>query len=99
MEIFDMAPRTRFVATTKPVKIEIISEPYLVATRLGYAPMVNIRILGNSLEQSLLISSRSLTEALEALRAKNSGKLTGSMMIIQKESNDPKARYIAEPLS
>ena len=96
MEIFDMSPRDRFMASPKPQRVEVVSDPYIVATRFGYVPMVTVRGLSSSLEQSLSIASRSISTQLEELRAKNEGHLKGLRIEVSKESDDPKSKYIVK---
>jgi hypothetical protein len=98
MEIYDMPPRSRLNVTVKPIAIEIESDPYLVATRFGYAPMVTVKLINGGLEHSFLISSLSVTEALEKLRAGNRGKLSGLRVAVSRESNDQRAKYVIEPI-
>ena len=99
MEIYDKPPLPRFAAGTTPTDIEIISEPYIVATRLGYAPMVTIRQAGASEQQSLLIGARTLMTALEDMRRKNEGKLTGLKLKICKEGEERISKYVVQPLN
>ena len=99
MEIFDMAPRDKFKPGTKPVAVEIVSEPYIIVTRRGYAPMITIRVNNTMVEQALLIGSVSITNALEELRAKNNGSLKGLKFEISKESADQMAKYIVKPVA
>ena len=94
MEIFEAAPGDRFVATTTPAKVEIVSEPFLVVTRFGYLPMVRVKNIESGAEQCLLIGSQSITTALEELRIENEGKLSGLKLAISKESEDKKSKYI-----
>lgn len=91
----DMCRRERLNVTTKPRRIKIISEPYLVASRMGYAPMVDVEAMGG-IENTLLISSASITSALEALRVANGGRLMGICLEVSRESEDSKAKYVAK---
>jgi hypothetical protein len=94
MEIFEAAPGDRFVASTTPAKVEIISEPFIVVTRFGYLPMVKVKNIESNAEQCLLIGSQSITTALEELRLENEGKLSGLKLAISKESEDKKSKYV-----
>ena len=96
MEIFEAAPGDRFTASTTPVKVEIVSEPFLVVTRFGYLPMVKVKNLESNTEQCLLVGSQSISTALEELRAQNEGKLLGLKLAVSKESEDKKSKYIIE---
>jgi len=96
MEIFEAAPGERFVANTTPVKVEIVSEPFLVVTRFGYLPMVKVKNADSGAEQCLLVGSQSITTALEELRLENEGKLVGLKIVVSKESEDKKSKYIIE---
>jgi hypothetical protein len=94
MEVFDMAPRERLLVGTREIRIKVISEPYVVATRFGYAPTLTVAHVDGGPERCLYISSASLTTALERLRQTNGGLFTGLKLVICKESGDPKARYL-----
>ena len=81
---------------TSLVRFTITSEPGVVPTYRGYAPVLKARIAGEGTEKTLFISSRSLTEIIEKARAKNGGRWTGIELAIQKESDDKFAKYILE---
>ncbi len=82
--------------TSEAVLVEITSEPYVIYTSRGYAPVVDII---NSMTQEshvLFIGSRSLSQRLAALQAENGNKLTGLEFWIRKESDDKMSPYLVE---
>ncbi|MFC1522129.1 hypothetical protein ACFL6Y_06945 [Elusimicrobiota bacterium] len=98
MDIFDVAPCNPFRAGVDPVKVEVMSDPYLIVTRMGYAPMVTVKNIETSTEESLRIASQSITVALEGLRANNGGNLKGLKFEVSKETPDVKSKYILKPI-
>lgn len=94
MEILDTPPRPVIRFGIDPTRLQIISEPYLVLTAMGYAPMVNVKILSLDTEQSMYISPKTVSHPLDSARKLNNGKLTGLCLLVSKESLDPKSKYI-----
>ncbi|TFZ03392.1 hypothetical protein [Ramlibacter rhizophilus] len=94
--VFDMPQFDRFQATQAPKLLEVVSPPYLVATRMGYAPMLDVELPGG-VRYTLLISSASLTAGLEKLRVANRGQLNNIRFWISRESPDPKSKYMILP--
>jgi hypothetical protein len=79
------------------VEAEIVSEPYVVMTFRGYAPVVSVKSGGQ--EYQLYISSRSISQALEPLVKANDGKFAGLKLRVRKESDDKMAPYVVEKLA
>ena len=82
--------------TTEPTKIKIVSEPTVVFTQRGYAPVVKVAIEGEEEEKVMFISAASLSAGLEELRSENDQKFAGIEAVIRKESTDRFAKYIVE---
>lgn len=80
------------------VTLEIISEPTVLLTSRGYAPVVKARDTSTGLEYMVYISSRSFAERLEELRVPNQNKFAGLRIRVCKESSDPMSRYKVEAL-
>ena len=78
------------------VSVEIMSEPEVVLTARGYAPVVRARALGTGLEYLWYISAKSLAEPVEVFRKDNDGRFKGLRLNVCKESSDPMARYKVE---
>ena len=57
------------------IPLEIISEPDVVLTFRGYAPILRVQKCRTGVEYSLYISAKSLAEPLEELRKNNDGIL------------------------
>ena len=76
------------------ISIEITSEPYVVMTVRGYAPVVDVK--GPQGDFILYISSKSMSDGLEPLVKATSGVFKGLKLKVKKESEDKMARYIVE---
>lgn len=75
------------------VPVEILSEPYVVMTVRGYAPVVDVKApTGDFI---LYISSKSMSDGLEPL-VQQTGVFKGVKIKVKKESEDKMARYIVE---
>jgi hypothetical protein len=78
------------------IEVEIISEPNVILTFKGYAPILRVRKLSNDLEYTLYISAKSLSEPLEELRKNNLGIFKGIQLRIRKESMNPMSKFETE---
>jgi len=74
----------------------ITSEPYVVFTKRGYQPAVDIIDTKTKKEFFLYIGAKSLAVPLETLRQENDGNFKGLEFWVRKESNDRMARYVIE---
>ena len=81
------------------IQLEIISEPDVVLTYKGYAPILRVRKLRTNVEFILYISARSLAEPLEKLRENNAYLFKGIRLQVRKESNASMAKYEVEKLN
>lgn len=75
------------------ISIRVISEPDVVLTFRGYAPILAVKEERTGLEYTLYITAKSLAEPLEALRTDNGGNFTGLTFRIRKETDEPMSRY------
>lgn len=73
------------------------SEPFIRLTARGYAPCLRVKVLKNDLTYALIISSKSISEALEPLRKKNSG-FSGLRLEICKKSEEQMSPYVIKEL-
>jgi len=80
------------------VDLEIISEPYLVNSIRGYAPIIDVKHLGEKTNYSLYISAKSISDGLEPLRINNDNLFTGIKFKIRKEENKKMSKYLIENL-
>jgi len=80
------------------VVVEIVSEPFVVNTFRGFAPVVDVKVEGEEEEgiKSMYISAKSLADSLTPAVDENGAKFTGLKLRIRKESADSRARYIVE---
>ena len=76
------------------VPLEVVSEPYVVMTVRGYAPVVDVK--GPQGDFILYISSKSISDGFEPLVEAGGGKFSGLKLRVKKESEDKMARYIVE---
>jgi len=83
--------------STDPIKVKIISEPYVILTQRGYAPVVDIEAEEKPEASMMYISASSLSQALEGFRSENDMKFSGISIKIRKESSDRFAKYVVEP--
>ena len=79
--------------STKWIGVEAISEPDVVLTFKGYAPILHIREIRTGIEYRLYISAKSLAEPLEELRKDNNGIFKGIQFRVRKEGTDQMAKY------
>jgi hypothetical protein len=80
--------------STEAVVVSIISEPRVVMTYRGYAPVVEVKVEGEESQKLMYINSKSISTTLESLKNENHGKFSGIKIRIRKESNDKFAKYI-----
>ena len=75
------------------IGIEVISEPDVVLTLRGYAPILRVRKSKSGVDFLLYISAKSLAEPLEELRKNNNGMFKGIQLQIRKESMERTSKY------
>lgn len=80
------------------IQLEIISEPDVVLTYKGYAPVLRVRKLRTHVEFILYISAKSLAEPLEELRENNAHLFKGIKFQVRKENKAPMAKYEVKEL-
>jgi hypothetical protein len=76
------------------IPVEIVSEPFVVMTVRGYAPVVDVKTAQGDF--ILYISSKSISDGLESLVRQTSGVFKGLKIKVKKESEDKMARYMVE---
>jgi hypothetical protein len=76
------------------IPLEITSEPYVVMTVRGFAPVVDVKSPQG--EFILYISSKSMSDGLERMLHDTNGAFKGVKLKVKKESEDKMARYIVE---
>jgi len=79
---------------TEFIPVEIVSEPYVVMTIRGFAPVVDVKCPQGDF--MLYISSKSMSDGLVPLLETTEGKFNGLKFKVKKESEDKMARYIVE---
>ena len=88
--------RPNLKVKTEWISVEILTEPYVVMTFRGYAPVVDVKIPGEADPLSLFISSKSISHGLESIVQENGGKFAGLKLRLRKESDDRMAPYVVE---
>lgn len=83
--------------TTAPRLITILSGPFVVPTRRGYQPVLVVEELHEGKVYLLYVSSVSLTEGLEAVRASNGESLVGATVMVRKIGEDKMSPYDVQP--
>lgn len=81
---------------TEPVLIRVISEPQVVFTARGYAPVVEVIDCRNEELWLLFIAAKSLADRLESMRKNNGGAFVGLEFWVKKASEDRMAQYVVE---
>jgi hypothetical protein len=79
---------------TEWIPVEIVSEPYVVMTVRGFAPVVDVKTPGG--EFILYISSKSMSDGLVPFLEQTDSKFNGLKFRVKKESEDKMARYVVE---
>ena len=79
---------------TEWVPVEITSEPYVVMTIRGFAPVVDVKTPGGDF--ILYISSKSMSDGLVPMLEASSNVFKGLKFRVKKESEDKMARYVVE---
>ncbi len=76
------------------IDIEVVSEPFVIMTMRGYAPVVEVQAGGA--RRRLFIGAKTLGEELEPAVQKQGGKFTGLKFRVKKENADKMAPYVVE---
>lgn len=76
----------------------IKSEPYVIYTRMGYTPVIDVEEIHKGTSGYLVITAVSLGEPINQIHQENSSKLSGVTIAIQKENLSKFAPYIVERL-
>ena len=79
---------------TEWINVEVLTEPYVVMTIRGFAPVIDVNTPGG--EFILYISSKSMSDGLVPFLEQTDMKFKGLKFRVKKESEDKMARYILE---
>lgn len=79
--------------------IQITSEPYVIYTKRGYQPVINISKVHTGEDGYLIISAQSLSDPLHQLAERNCGRLSKLVLLIKKASRDRMSPYIVSEQS
>jgi hypothetical protein len=74
--------------------LEIKSEPYVIYSKRGYQPVIDVENVHTGDDGHLVITAQSLSDPLHEFAEKNDGNLTGIVIIVRKESKDRMSPYV-----
>ena len=87
----DSSPR--LIVSTDWIPIEITSDFFLILTFRGYAPACEACVIPTGLKYTLLLGAKSLSDAIEPLRLKNGGGISGIKASIRKQGTERTSAY------
>jgi hypothetical protein len=96
MAMNEVASLPYLKVSTEPVLVRIASEPRIVLTARGYAPVVEILECRTKEARLFFIAAKSLADRLEAMRRENGGAFVGLEFWVRKASEDRMAQYVVE---
>ncbi len=95
VKYLDEIQSERLKIDIEPVRLQIISEPYIVFGRFGYQIAFNVWLSKKKRESILLSSAISLSSGIEQLmKASDSNSYIGLEFWVQKESDNKMSKYI-----
>lgn len=83
--------------TEEKVLLRICSEPYVLYTKRGYQPALDVLAIHSWEKFFLFISAISLSDSLYSISQNNQGKLKGIELVLSKASADRMAPYLVAP--
>jgi hypothetical protein len=89
-------PKLQLKVNTEARFLLAVSEPYVVFTRWGYAPVIDVFEKKSNQESTLYISAQTLAGPLEELRNDNNGRIVGLEFWIRKETDAKNSKYLLE---
>ena len=88
---------SRLKVSTDWITVELLSEPFVVPSYLGYGVMVEVLELDSDRLYGIYVNAKSLASALEELR-EESGSLIGIRLRLKKDNPDRFAPYVIESM-
>tara|TARA_B100002003_G_C13677689_1_gene342596 strand:- start:55 stop:336 length:282 start_codon:yes stop_codon:yes gene_type:complete len=82
--------------STDPLHILFTSEPYVIHTRFGFQAVIDAKNALNDEEGIVFLSPSSLANRLNEIIKKRDNKFKDLELIIFKESEEQKAKYVVE---
>ena len=79
------------------IHLRVQAEPYVIATRYGYQPVLPVENLRSQTRHFIYMSAKSFMDGIEPLRSTNDGKFSGLEFRIRKESDNKLAPFVIEP--
>jgi hypothetical protein len=92
MSVVEAGTLEQLKVGVSPRLVIVQSDPQLLWTRRGYAPVLEVEDVHKGGRYLLYISAFSLAEPLEARRGQR-GSLVGSALSLKKQSADPMSKY------
>jgi hypothetical protein len=81
---------------TEPVRVQVLSEPYVVFNRFGYAPVIDVWVKKRKREYIMYLSAKSLGQGIEAIRQSNQSGFKGLEFWIRKETAEKTSKYMID---
>ena len=81
---------------TEPKRLMVTSEPYVVYTRRGFQPVIDVIDVKRRKEYFIYISARSIADALQNMKLDNGDQFVGVEFWIRKESDERMSPYVVE---
>jgi hypothetical protein len=76
------------------ILVKIESEPYVIYTKRGYQPAVDVIDLHSGTEGFMIISAMSLADGIQPMVLANKNKFSGIIAVISRASREKTAPYI-----
>lgn len=80
---------------TEWVEIEIRTDPFVVLTRFGYAPVLEVELLSEGKIYTWFVKAASIASKLEPIRMAH-GSLEGVQVRVKRESAEQTAPYLVD---
>lgn len=89
----DISAHSPLRVGTDWISVEVISEPGVLLSYRGYAPVLLVIEEGKSIPRCLYIAAKSIAEPLEEMRRDNDGEFSGLKFRIRKVGAEKTAAY------
>jgi hypothetical protein len=89
---------TSLKAGTGWIEVEVVSEPDVLLTFKGYAPILRVKVIKSGLVKHVFIGAKSFANSLEEMRKRNKGRFLGLRFRFKKESEETMSPYVVEEI-
>lgn len=80
----------------EPIKLLATSEPYVLFSKMGYSPIINVMSVKDKREYFIYISAKSIAIPLEQKRTENNNIFTGLEFWIYRDGDKKISPYVVE---